>query len=671
MIFGGGKTWFSAAELANLALPGLPRVKRKINERATVEGWALRTNATGQPLAQPRAARGGGLEYHRDALPATARAALMAQGVGGLGLSAVADVSDTPPDVLSASAPAPTASRWRWYEGASDAVKSEATRRMTMLATIEAYERGGLTRTAAVATVAASSRIGASTLWSWLALVDGIAAADRLVFLAPQRGGGGVSAEIDPSAWQFLLSDYLRPEKPTFASCYWRAREFADPRGLVVPHERALRRKLEREVDGRLVVARREGAEALRRSLPAQERSVLDLHAMEAVNIDGHKFDVFVRWPASPGFPDGRIGRPLMVALQDIYSRKIVAHRIDESENALATRLVFADCFRDWGIFRECLLDNGRAFASKIITGGAKSRFRFKIKDDEPTGVLTALGITIHWATPYRGQSKPIERAFRDMCDTIAKHPKFAGAYTGNKPDAKPENYGSRAIPIDEFRRVVALGIAAHNAKPGRRTETAGGVRSFDQVFDASYAIAAIGKATPEQLRLALLTAEDRMCDRQTGVVTLEGNRYWAAELADHIGTRVTLRFDPDDLHGEVHVYDRQGRFVVTAPAIAATGFFDKASANGRRKQEADLRRTVREQERLADLLDAQTLAAMMPDHLDEAPAPVPSVIRPVRHRGQTAAALKSLPIASQDPLKTAVIDRFAAAAERRLRIVE
>src|SRR3546814_11612024 len=73
-----------------------------------------------------------------------------------------------------------------------------------------------------------------------------------------------------------------------------------------------------------------------------------------------------------------------------------------------------------------------------------------------------------------RGQSKPIERAWRDFCDTIAKHPVFAGAYTGNKPDAKPENYGSHAVPLALFRAVFAREIAGPNAGQGRRTEIAG-----------------------------------------------------------------------------------------------------------------------------------------------------------------------------------------------------
>ncbi|KAJ8136117.1 hypothetical protein OY671_010670, partial [Metschnikowia pulcherrima] len=162
-------------------------------------------------------------------------------------------------------------------------------------------------------------------------------------------------------------------------------------------------------------------------------------------------------------------------------------------------------------------------------------------------------------------------------------------------PDAKPENYGERAVPIEEFRAIVAAGIAAHNAKPGRRTETSQGVRSFDETFGVSYASAPIGRATPEQSRSALLTAEDRMCNRETGVSEREGNRYWTPESSAYAGQKSTVRFDPDDSHGEVHVYDRKGQFIATAPAIDRTGFFDKAAANKRRAAESDYRRSARD----------------------------------------------------------------------------
>lgn len=644
MILGGGKQHFTAAELAELKLPGLPTTKRKINERAASECWALRVDQDGTPLARSRPGRGGdSTEYHVTVLPAAARAAL-----AGMGVSAVAHVShaaETEADAV-----------WRAYDALSATAKSEAERRAAILADVERHEAVGLTRSAAVAAAAARAKVGASTLWGWFQLIDGIAPTNRLPYLAPRRGGGGAEAAVDQQAWQVLLSDYLRPEQPTFASCYRRALEWAQANGIELPVAKTLQRKLEREVPRKLVIAKRKGAEALRQTLPPQQRSVAALHALEAVNIDGHTFDVFVEWE------DGTIGRPVMVGIQDLYSRKLLAWRIDRSETAVLTRLAFADLFKNWGIPKRALMDNGRAFASKWISGGAKSRYRFKIRDEEPTGVLTGLGIQINWALPYRGQSKPIERYWRDLADVLARHPATSGAYTGNRPDAKPENYGGRAVPIATFRVLANAVIASANARLGRRTETTQG-GSFDDTFAKSYAVSPIGKATPEQLRFALLTAEDRPCDRKSGFIMLEGNRYWSHELSEYAGKRVTVRFDPDNLHSEIHVYDRQGAFIVTAPVIEATGFFDKSAANARRKLESDLKKRVKEADRLADLIDAAQVAAMLPDHAEDV-APVAPVVRPVRHRGQTAAALKHNSEAVQAPLNP-VIDRLERAMLR------
>lgn len=649
MKLGGGKTWFTAAELAELALPGLSKAKRKINERAQAEAWSLRNGEDGTPLARPRQGRGGGMEYHVSLLPAAARSALAQRGV--------AIVADVRPEPITTAA-----QMWRWYEAQSDKVKLTAEHRLTVIQFVEQIDASGFTRSYAVTTACKKFGVGASTLWGWLGLVDGITRADWLAYLAPRHSGGGAEAQIDPQAWQIFLSDYLRPEKRPLAECVREARAWADRNGIELPHARAFERKLKREIDERVIVKARMGEEALRRTLPSQQRSVLDLHALEAVNIDGHRFDVFVHWE------DGTIGRPMMIAIQDVFSRKMLAWRLARSENSLDTRVVIGQLLRNWGVPKHFLLDNGRAFASKWITGGAKTRFRFKVKDTDPLGVLTALGINIHWATPFRGQSKPIERAFRDLTNIIAKHPETSGAYTGNRPDAKPENYGTAAVPIEQFRRLVDRGIAAHNSREGRRTETAHGRYSFDQVFEMSAAAAPIGKATPEQLRLALLTAEECRLDRKTAEVRLEGNRYWTPELADHRGEKVMLRFDPDDLHSEVHVYARDGKFIATAPVLEKAGFFDKASAAKRRAQEADLRRTIREKEKLEDLLVAADLAKLLDDGDAPEPAPIETpIVRPVRHRGQTAAALKPLSEAAQAPLSTPVIDRIGAA----LRVID
>lgn len=656
-MIGGSKQWFTAAELAELKLPGLSSVKRKINERAAEERWALKTDRTGMPLCRARSGRGGGSEYHVAVLPASVTAELARRGLIGGEASVPANDGGAPADQL-----------WSWFDQQTEAVKAEAARKLTILQAVEALEASGHTRSSAIASAAAQADVAPSSVWAWFTLIAGAAVIDRLPRLAPQRQGGGKSAEVDDGAWLFLRSDYLRPEKPTFASCYERcAREYCAPRGIVLPSKKTLQRKLEREVPANVVISRRIGADALRGTIPYQDRSIADLHALELVNIDGHKWDVFVKWP------DGRIARPMMVAIQDVYSRKFVAWRIDASESAVLTRLAFADLFKQYGIPKHCLMDNGRAFASKWITGGVANRFRFKVRKEEPLGLLTSLGIKIHWALPFRGSSKPIERAFRDLCDHGAKHPAFTGAYTGNKPDAKPENYGSAAVDLETFKRVAQMVMDAHNAREGRRTEACRGLKSsFDQAFAASYATAQIGKAGPEQLRMALLAADRVSTDRKNGSISLFNNRYWSPEMSALAGQKVVVRFDPDDLSREVHVYDLNDRYLVAARLQGKVGFLDATAAQGRAREEAELRRATKRQIELQQLLTAKQLVEMMPDEPDEPEVLEPSVIRPVRHQ---ATALKPLSQVKAEPVPSIpdATASWASAMERMppLRLVE
>lgn len=642
--------WLTAAEIAEQRLPGLPADKRGVNALALAMGWAQRTAEDGTPLARRRSARGGGTEYHASVLPEQAQE-LLSQRAEAAPIAA----NDTGDDA---------AEGWAWYDQQSASTKAAAERRLAILTDVEGWIITGSTKTAAIGTIARSHGVSPRAINDWFALVSGVARGDWLPRLAPQYKGGGKEAEIDGDALRIIKTDYLRPERPAFAACYNRLLEdYARPRGITLPNAKTLKRRLDREISIALKKSKREGREALRRTVPPQRRTVQDLHAMKAVNVDGHTFDVFVQWE------DGRIDRPVMVGIQDIYSRKLLAHRIGETESTLLTRMAFADLFRDHGIPAEAVLDNGRAFASKALTGGAKSRFRFKIKDCEPTGVLTALHILTHWTMPYRGSSKPIERAWRDLCEDIAKHPAVAGAYTGNKPDAKPENYKDRAIPIAEFRAHVARRIAAHNARTGRRTETARG-DSFDGVFAASYAVSPIGRASPAQLRLALLVAEDRRCDRNNGSVTLAGNRYWSPDMIELAGQKVTVRCDPDNLHSEIHIYLESGQYFGVAPVIEATGFFDKAGAQRRSKLEKDVRRKVRAAEEAAELLHIDQVAELLSGPSAPAPQPVAGVVRAVRHRGHTAAALKPIQQDALAPAAPAFIDAFTTGTAR-LRAVE
>jgi hypothetical protein len=452
---------------------------------------------------------------------------------------------------------------------------------------------------------------------------------DWLPLLAPGYVGRTATAECSPEAWDCFKADVLRPEAPRLTACYERLKRAAAERGWTVPSLITLKRRLVREVPRAARVLAREGAEALDRLYPAQRRDRSALSALEVVNADGHKFDVFVRWP------DGTVSRPVAVVWQCIYSGMILSHRVGQTECAELVRLSCGDLVERYGIPRAAYLDNGRGFASKWITGRMAWRHRFKVKDEEPSGVLTQLGVEVHWVTPYRGQAKPIERAFLDFCNHIATHPAFAGAYTGNKPTAKPANYASKAVPLQRFLEVLESEVHAHNAQAGRRAAVCHG-RSFMQTFGESYARAVVRKATSEQRRLWLLAAEGVRGDRVTGEVTLLGNRYWTEALVEHAGQRLTVRFDPQRLLEPIHVYRLDGRYVCSAECKAATGFEDVDAARAHARAKGDWKRAQKAALAAERRLGIDQVAELVP-LMDAPELPGASVVQVDFARGQRA----------------------------------
>lgn len=640
------KEWYSAADFAALDLPGVGGKRNRVVEYAAAQNWAERTDREGLRLARPRAGRGGGLEYHVSLLPAQAALEMARRGLLTVPQGAVNDDQDG-----AETAPA----TWDWFDQQNQTTKDEAKRRLIAIQAVELAVMGGLKKNAAVIRIAHDLQISKATIWNWFALVEGVDVANRLPALAPRRKGGGVKADIDPRLLTYFKSFYLRPSPVGFERTYRETVKEAKRLGIAdsLPHPKTLTRRLRAEVPKDVIILKRQGMEAVIETLPPQKRTRRDLTAMQAVNIDGHKWDVFVRFPARNGQPE-RVGRAVSVVIQDLYSNKILAWRTGESESAVLTRLVAADLLKNWGIPQDFTLDNGRAFASKWMTGGAKTRFRFTIRDDEPLGLLTQLGIRVHWAKPHHGQAKPIERAFGDLEEIVSMSPACQGAYTGHHIDAKPEDYGTRAIDFDVFQAVVAAGIAEYNAQLGRTTENARG-RSFDQTFAESYAAHPVGRATPEQLRLALLAAENVRANKRTGAVTLYGNTYYGREMLDLAGQMVTVRFDPQDLMGSAFIYKASGEFVCEAPIQAAVGFYDVEAAKTRAKMEGDLRKSVRKAAQLQSLISAADLAAQQLAATPDIPEiPTPTVVRPIRTRGSAAPAPRTD--------RVAYADRFTAA---------
>lgn len=593
------REWWSPAEIAQAGLPDMPATKRGVTKLAARFGWDAQPGKS-----RRRAGRGGGREYHWTLFPTRAQTWLLKQ--------AEADSPDDRPARQDA---------WAEFDGLPEKPKREAERRLEVIQTVEALELGGLSRDQAVRDVARLKEVSPRTIWNWLGMIEGVRIDDRLPYLAPRHRMAARKTRargVDPEFGDLIKADYLRPEQPSMTSVYDRCKRLAKSKGIEVCPLHTVRRWFRREVSEATVILKRKGLDALKAMYPPQVRDRSQMHALEGVNGDFHRFDVFVRFPASDGFPE-EIVRPQMVAFQDLFSGRLLSWRVDKTPNSHAVQLCLGDMIERWGIPEHVLLDNGREFAAKLITGGTKTRYRFKVREDDVPGLLTTLGCKVHWAQPYSGQSKPIERAFRDLCDRVAKHPRFAGAYTGNRPDAKPENYGDRAVPLDEFLSVLAEEVEAHNMRPNRRTEVAWG-RSFAEVFDESYAKAPIRKATEAQRRLWLMGAEGLRPHSTTGAISFMGNEYWADWLFEHRGEKVVGRFDRAALWDGLHVYALSGEYLGHAECRQKAGFFDIEEARTHAKARRDWIKAERE---AADKHKVYT-AAQLGDALDQIAEPAP-----------------------------------------------
>lgn len=557
--------------------PLLGLTERGVRQRADREQWQCATEGRARffPLVM---------------LPEDARAAILTAMEKA---SKPDDTTDTARNAL-----------WADWERAKAWRRKIADNRMGALIEVVELIGQGLGLNAARAQVSArlvsegvKGGASVSAVKAWGRLVKDVPRADWLPYLLPDDKGRPPVVATHPHAWLAFKRLWLRPEKPAATDCYRHLEELAaaNPQWGALPSLSTFKRRLGR-LDRDVKVLAREGKEALRRTRPPLRRDTSHLEALEIVNADGHKFDVMVR------FKDGTTGRPILVGWQDVASRKIIGYAIGKTEDAELVRRSLGMAVEKYGLPKKAHMDNGRAFASKTNTGGAKTRFRFTVKPEEALGVLPRLGITPMWAQPYNGQAKLIERAWRDFAQSISKRPEFEGAYTGNSPDNKPTNYGSKVVPWDVFETVVADGIAEHNARRGRKGGDCKG-RSFDEAFAEKYARTIPNKASAAQLRMLLLASKEVKANEHG--VHLFGNGYWSEAISCVAGERVVVRYDPRDLHGSVHVYRLGNEYVGQAECLRRFGFDDVEKASSHARDQRQHQKATNEKLRLERAIEA------------------------------------------------------------------
>lgn len=670
------KSWYSASEL--MGLPGLPGSKQGVIDVATRNNWTHR----------PRAGRGGGKEYALKSLPQLTQDHLIQLAIAQVPTlpapvaepdrtPASADqlpetgnmVPASPATALTLATPAPgcTGDLKGWQRRRMEArlaILGELDRLADVLggekavrALIAQAEQGQLAPELQRLVPVANGKPGKNggrtlsrrTLYRWLA----------------DRKAGHLALAPKPTerqhipAWAApLLALYQRPTKP---SLYWCMEELPKhlPEGVAAPSYWAALRFLKKL--GNVEIERgRRGARDLRNLQPFRRRDTSRLWPGDIYTMDGHSFDAEIRHPQH-----GRPFRPEITTCLDVATRLAVGWSIALAESGWAVLDALRHACVSRGIPAILYVDNGSGYCNALM-------------DDAATGLLSRLAITKWTSIPYNSQARGlIERSHQSLWIRAAKTlPTYMGdpmdkearnkVYKLTRKDIRGQGASPLLMPWREFLTWAEAQVAAYNARPHRglpkiRDEATGKVRH--QSPNEAWA-AAIAEGW-EPVEVLPAEANDlfrpyRVGKTIRGEVSLFGNTYFSALLAEHTGDTVQIGYDIHDA-SRVWIRDRNHRLLCIAEfeanrsSYAPVTAIDEAAARRAKGRLSRLDRQIDEIEAEHAGLTSGRLPQAAPVTAEEDAAAAEMLARAQRWQAEEEAQAQADELAQQEATREAL----------------
>jgi hypothetical protein len=232
--------------------------------------------------------------------------------------------------------------------------------------------------------------------------------------------------------------------------------------------------------------------------------------------------------------PKGRVFRLWFYAIEEVRTRYLVGYSLGPNLNADAVRDAITNAFVTTGLIRPdgVQADNGMEAAAKEITGGSPHRNRGKVLENEIIGLLPFLGIEVSFAIPAHGQAKPVERMFGTLAKMCETRTEFRGAYCGNSPEARPEEWDSKkAVSIDLVRELLNEEISAYHRTPHRGHGMDGKtpLALYTELMNAPGYVP--NKISQRQFRRCVLSAIP-ITIQSNGKFIIHGAQYYSEETA-------------------------------------------------------------------------------------------------------------------------------------------
>ena len=403
------KAWYTAAELAELRLPGMPGTPQGITKRAKSESWGLQRNR-------------GVKCYAVESLPTEARLAIAERNT----INAVVPAkSEKPAPMVIDAQQLPSRRREPMY-ARQVILEHLALQVMTLqISRLQAEEdfarlsrEGKLPPHLQAALDQAHAKRGqrcgihAATIRKWRA--DFAKYGEAGLVVKAKSTGGDVPLWLEPFWKLFAL-----PGEPSVSAAYDELKEKQPAIGALLPSKRSVQRFVE-SLDAITKNRGRFGPREIKRFRAYIVRDFSNLKPGDIYSSDGHKADMEVQSPLT-GLPM----RPEIITVIDIATRRIVGWSAGIAESALLVGDALLKSVIRSGVCAIFYVDNGSGFVNRYMT-------------DPDNGLHAALGITMINSLPYNSQSRGvIERSHQSIWVRGAR---FLPTFMGDDMDAEFRN---------------------------------------------------------------------------------------------------------------------------------------------------------------------------------------------------------------------------------------
>ncbi|HHL1930918.1 TPA: DNA-binding protein [Klebsiella pneumoniae] len=456
------KTHFSAEELAQMRLPGLPSTSRNIRERAKKEGWQ----------AQKRQGVGGGCAYHVDSLPDEAQTVLR-EKIYQQVLATKTNTTPTRASKCGVSKPRTELNLMRQCPALLDREVSALTEKQKLIADaraalameVEKLRDAGMSRTSAVNYVSNASRtgtlpehlmkavelanarkgsrtgVGTRSLQEWLSVFESTkSGGERLAMLAPGHLKAKKPEQISwlpdfLAHWRSLNGPSMREAYRGFCK-QWQVVYAGQPEKLdACPSYDAVRRAMVKLPRREKALGRVSGSAKLAYET-YQKRDWSTMPVNGCWVSDGKSLDLVARHPVH-----GQPFTPELTLVLDGRTRYCVGWslRLSESMDAVLDA------------YRYGMQHHGKPLFVYSDNGGGEANKTF---DDKLTGIFPRMGITHMTSIPGRPQS----RGLIERLNAVIPHRLGQRFETFNGRGADRENVRMTNRAIQSAIRAEAAG---------------------------------------------------------------------------------------------------------------------------------------------------------------------------------------------------------------------